>query len=306
MKTILTLTLSPAVDIEYHTPSIIRGLTRTSSHTVTAGGKGINVSRAIRNCLCRRIRLPQEINLITVAPVGGNMGRLLENILENEDLPLTSVKIDKNTRTNVSLISDNPTEDDLEINAPGTPVGDKLADIEALVLDKITSGDVVVIAGSCPSDVPKSYPAELCAKIKAKGSVCIIDCDGEALKTAVNSPTPPDLIKPNKSELSALVGRELNTAQETAQAAESLAVPTVITTMAGDGALITREINDYRATTLIPTEKRPTVRLKGAGDTFLGAFVYAKYAAEMDDVAAMNFANDVAGSYVAGEDLNCH
>lgn len=300
MKTILTLTLSPAIDIEYHVASINAGLNRTSSHKVTAGGKGINVSRAVQNCLRRRIRLPHRIELVTVAPVGGNMGKLLENILEDEAIPLTPVYIDAPTRTNASLISDAPDEKDLEINAPGTPVGDKLAEIEKLVLEKITENDVVVIAGSCPSDVPKAYPSELCGKIKEKGAICIIDCDGEALKIAVNSQTPPDLIKPNTDELSALVGRELKTRQEIAQAAESLAVPTVITTMAGDGALITREINDYRATTLIPTEKRPTARLKGAGDTFLGAFVYAKYAAEMDDIASMNFANEVAGDYVAG------
>ena len=38
---ITTLTLSPAVDIEYHTASInTSGLNRTSTHTITAGGKG--------------------------------------------------------------------------------------------------------------------------------------------------------------------------------------------------------------------------------------------------------------------------
>ena len=71
--------------------------------------------------------------------------------------------------------------------------------------------------------------------------------------------------------------------------------------MAGDGAVITREVNEYRASTFIPTEKRKVVRLKGAGDTFLGAFVYAKFAARMNDIEAMNFAGEIAGHYVAGE-----
>lgn len=300
MKKILTLTLSPAVDIEYHTEKINPdGLNRTLNHTVTAGGKGINVSRSIRNCLRRRIRLPEDVELITAAPVGGAMGKLLCDILENEDLPLTAVEIAGNTRTNVSLIAEQGGE--IEINAPGTPIGDKLTEIEKLVLDTIREGDVVVIAGSCPSDVAKSYPSELCAKVKAKGAVCVLDCDGEALKIAVNAACPPDLIKPNDKELSGLVGQDLTTAQQIAQAAESLKVPVVVTTMAGDGAMITREVNDYRASTLVPTEKRPVARLKGAGDTFLGAFVYAKFAAQMGDIEAMNFAGDVAGHYVAGE-----
>ncbi|MBQ4354228.1 MAG: hypothetical protein IJC71_04970 [Clostridia bacterium] len=300
MKTILTLTLSPAIDIEYHTDEVNpAGLNRTSSHTVTAGGKGINVSRVIGRCLNRRIRLPEEVRLVTVAPAGGAMGRLLCDILDSEGIALTAVEIEENTRTNVSLIARDGGE--IEINAPGTPVGDKLGEIEKIVLDSVGEGDVAVIAGSCPSDVPKSYPAELCAKIKAKGAYCILDCDGEALKIAVNADCVPDLIKPNAQELSGLVGKTLVTTQELAAAAESLAVPVVITTMAGDGAMITREVNDYRATTLVPTEKMSVVRLKGAGDTFLGAFVYAKYAAAMTDIEAMSFASDLAGHYVAGE-----
>lgn len=297
---IITLTLSPAIDIEYHTQSVnTDGLNRTYSHTVTAGGKGINVSRIIENLLRRRIMLPVFVELKTVAPVGGETGRMFAGILEKEYLPLTAVEIEENTRTNVSLIGDDGRE--IEINAPGTPVGDKIGQVEEALLGDLCENDVVIIAGSCPSDVPKSYPAELCAKVKAKGAVCVIDCDGEALKLAVSADVTPDLIKPNHKELSALVGRELVSKQDIAQAAEELKVPVVITTMAGDGSIITREVNEYRTSTFVPTEKRRVVRLKGAGDTFLGAFVYAKYAAQMNDIEAMNFAGDIAGHYVAGE-----
>lgn len=303
MKTILTLTLAPALDIEYRVHSIKDGLNRAYSHEITAGGKGINVSRALRNCLRRRIFIPNEINLVTVAPLGGSIGEIMKKSLEDEYLGLKTVEIEENTRVNVSLIPDSADEGAVEINAPAAALGDRLHDIEKTVLDNITTGDIVIIAGSVPSDVPQDYPALLCEKIKNKGAVCVIDCDGEALQSTVNSHCPPDLIKPNSAELSALAGKALQTKQDIAQAAESLNVPVVITTMAGDGALITREVNDYRATTYIPTEKRPTVRLKGAGDTFLGAFVYAKYAAEMDDIAAMNFAGEMAGKYVSDDTL---
>lgn len=295
---IITLTLSPAVDIEYHTESVrYTGLNRTYSHKVSAGGKGINVSRVIEHLLRRRIMLPESVELKTVAPVGGETGKMLAGILESEFLPLTAVQIEENTRTNVSLIPDEG--DAVEINAPGTPVGDRLGEIEKAVLDELLPGDVVVIAGSCPADVPKSYPAKLCAKIRAKGAVCVLDCDGEALTIAVHSECPPDVIKPNEQELSSLVGRTLASMREISEAAESLPVPTVITTMAGDGAIITREVNDYRASTFVPTVKRKVVRLKGAGDTFLGAFVYARFAMRMNDIGAMEFASEIAGDYVA-------
>jgi len=297
---IITLTLSPAVDIEYHTKSIDSGgLNRTYSHTVSAGGKGINVSRAIENLLRRRIMLPEFVELKTVAPVGGESGKMLAGILELEHITLTPVEIEENTRINVSLIADDG--GDMEINAPGTPVGEKLGEIEKEVLGDLEPKDVVIIAGSCPSDVPKCYPSELCYKIKEKGALCVLDCDGDALKTAVNAEVTPDLIKPNHKELASLVGHGFSDMREICEAAESLAVPYVITTMAGDGAIITREVNEYRASTFIPTEKRKVMRLKGAGDTFLGAFVYAKYAARMTDIEAMNFACEFAGHYVSGE-----
>lgn len=300
MKKIITLTLSPALDIEYHIEKINPdGLNRTASHTVSAGGKGINVSRCIEHMLRRRIALPEPVVLKTVAPLGGESGKMMASILESEHLPVTAVKIEENTRINVSLIAKEGGE--VEINAPGTPVGDTLLQIEEAILSDLTEGDVVVIAGSCPSDVKKSYPAELCKKVKEKGAVCVLDCDGEALSIAVNSHCPPDLIKPNHKELAGLVGKDLPDMQALCAAAEGLSVPMVITTMAGDGAIITRDINDYRASTFVPTEKRPVVRLKGAGDTFLGAFVYAKFAACMGDIEAMNFAGDVAGHYVAAD-----
>ena len=105
-----------------------------------------------------------------------------------------------------------------------------------------------------------------------------------------------DLIKPNNEELAALTGCSPDDRRELARAAEGLGIPTVITTRAGEDPLLT----DERGTIFFAQEKRPVVRLKGAGDTFLGAFVYARYVWGDDDIA-MEFASIIAGDYVAGE-----
>ena len=87
MNQIITLTLAPAVDVEYHSAGSQPGLNRTYSHTVTAGGKGINVSRAI-------LRLSDEnetpLPLKTVFPCAGETGTLLRNLLENEGMEVTT------------------------------------------------------------------------------------------------------------------------------------------------------------------------------------------------------------------------
>ena len=294
---IITVTLSPAVDIEYHTGSINpSGLNRTSSHKVTAGGKGINVSRSILKCAENDGTSPE---LVTFAPLGGSVGEMFRQILADEKMPVTAVEIAGNTRINASLIPENG--DSVEINAPGTPIGEKLGDIEEMLLDMIQPGDVAAICGSCPSDVAKTYPAQLCAKLIAKGAHCVIDCDGTALETAVNGmDSHPTYIKPNHEELAGLTGMDTSTPDGVMKAAESVAKRTgitVITTMAGDGAVIT----DTDGSRFLHAVKRPVVRLKGAGDTFLGAFLYAKYVKNTSNTEAVTFAQEVAGKYVAGE-----
>lgn len=294
---IITVTLSPALDIEYHTIAVNpSGLNRTSSHKITAGGKGVNVSRSILNC-AKNENTP--VSLVTFAPLGGDTGEMFKAILKRENMPVTAVEIEGNTRVNTSLIPE--TGDSVEINAPGTPIGEKLAEIETMLLDMIEPGDVAAVCGSCPADVAKSYPAELCAKIAAKGAHCVIDCDGIALEKAVNaSDVHPTYIKPNHEELAGLTGMDTSAPEGVMKAAESVAQRTgitVITTMAGDGAVIT----DESGSTFIPAVRRPVVRLKGAGDTFLGAFLYAKYVKKLGNADAVAFAQDVAGRYVAGE-----
>ncbi len=294
---IITVTLSPAIDIEYHTIAVNpAGLNRTSAHKITAGGKGINVSRSILGCAKQE---NTSVELVTFAPLGGATGDLFKTILADENMPVSAVEIEGNTRVNASLIPENG--DSIEINAPGTPIGDRLGEIEKMLLDMIEPGDVAAVCGSCPSDVAKTYPAELCAKLTAKGAHCVIDCDGLALETAVNgTDAHPTYIKPNHEELAGLTGMDTSTPDGVMKAAESVAERTgitVITTMAGDGAVMT----DGNGSQFIPAVKRPVVRLKGAGDTFLGAFLYAKYVKKLDNADSVRFAQDVAGRYVAGE-----
>lgn len=297
MKKIYTVTLSPALDVEYHTDKVSMGLNRTRSHTVSAGGKGVNVSRAIAGLMKK---YSADASLNTVFACGGETGELLRLLIEKDNLGrLYPVRCDLPTRVNTSLIPDSGEE--IEINAPGTPVGDGIYEIEKTVLSGIGNGDVVCVCGSVPSDVGKDYPAKLCAKIKKAGGVAVLDCDGEALKIAAEAEpeSAADLIKPNLSELSALVVEDLSdiTPEKFAGCCASLPFSSVIMTMAGDGAMYYSKGEYFTAA----GEKKRVVRLKGAGDTFLGAYVFARYVMGEDSRRAVEFAVETAGKYVAGE-----
>lgn len=304
MNQIITLTLSPALDVEYHSAYARAGLNRTYSHTVSAGGKGINVSRAI-------LKLSEEngtpLPLKTVFPCGGETGELLRTLLENEGMDTNgAVVTSAATRVNTSLIPDNG--DPIEINAPGAALSeDELAQIEKSVLDKLCVGDVVCICGSVPKGVPLSYPAKLVRKIKMRGGIAVLDCDGEALLEAARADEydAADLIKPNSAELCGLLASlrpelsgiakdGITCEAEFAEACRALPFGAVIMTMAEHGSM-------YFSKGEVLTQGTEPVkvgRLKGAGDTFLGAYVYSRLIAEMSSSEALKKASEEASAYI--------
>lgn len=298
---ILTITLAPAIDITYSLEHpVINSLNRARSFTLSAGGKGINVSRAVRKAALDDNNTDIDNRLLTIAPVGGESGEMFCNMLEKEGMPVTKLPIEAALRMNVSAIPDDG--DDCEINAPGAAMNaESLANAERLILENVESGDIVCICGSCPAGVSKSYPATLCEKVKGKGAVCVIDCDGEALRHAVTADCPPDYIKPNADELSRLcadVGIIEKTPAENALAIYERTgrVTNVIVTLGGDGALLCT-LGDVH--TAVARRVKPN-RIKGAGDTFLGAFVYSKFIRGDADGAALSFASSTATKYVEG------
>ncbi len=307
MPRLITLTLSPALDVEYHSETSRSGLNRTYSHAVTAGGKGINVSRAVLKLAEAENR---EVQLKTVFPAAGDTGELLKKLLEREGFDLCgAVTTSGNTRVNTSLIPDIGSE--IEINAPGAALSkEELDEIEKSVLEGVGVGDVVCICGSVPSGVSKSYPSILAKKVKRLGAVAVLDCDGETLLSAAKADEvdAADLIKPNTAELCGLLA---SLAPEYARFAKDgirgegefkaacrvLPFGSVIMTMAGDGSM---HCSGDEVVTARPTPRK-VVRLKGAGDTFLGAYVYYRYICGDEVSAAMSKASEVSARYVAGE-----
>lgn len=300
---LLTLTLAPAIDVTYQLKHpVCNGLNRADSFTLTPGGKGINVSRAIRAAAERDGDTGTDKYLLTVAPIGGESGAMFCSLLERESLPVTAVEIAAPLRVNVSAV---PADggSDCEINAPGAAMTEaELARAEELLLTNVSKGDVVCICGSCPIGVEKTYPAHLCAKVKERGAYCIIDCDGEALRAAVATEgSAPDFIKPNADELSRLcaeLGLTVGAPTENARAVCALTGGRtgVIATLGGDGCLLATA---EEVMTAVAQRVKPK-RIKGAGDTFLGAFVYAHFVRSLPLYDSLLFASTTATAYVGG------
>ena len=90
-----------------------------------------------------------------VGILGGESGRTLEKLLENENFTTQFRFVEGQTRTNIKII-DRVGHTNTDINEPGLTVTD--ADLDALLNDllaEVHAGDIVVLAGSLPKGAPQ-------------------------------------------------------------------------------------------------------------------------------------------------------
>lgn len=260
---IVTVTFNPAVDKTVEIDRLERGgLNRIKRMELDVGGKGINVSKTIRE-------LGGES--IAVGFLAGNTGRMIERALGEMGIRTDFIFVDGETRTNTKVIEADGTV--TELNEAGAAI-DK-GKIGAL-LEKIEGyadeNALFVLAGSVPSGVDKMIYSDIIRLVHKKGARVLLDADGELFKNALEA--CPDMIKPNREELEEYVGHNCKNTGELVQAAGELSrkgIGLVAVTMGSDGAIIAKGdcVAKSRA---LSVEAHSTV---GAGDAFVAALAYA-------------------------------
>ncbi len=191
MKSIVTLTINPAIDksssVDHIEPE---HKLRCSNPKFEAGGGGINVSRAIK-------KLGNES--IAIFPSGGHTGIGLEDLLTEEGIKQLPVKIKNLTRENFSIV-ESDTNNQFRFNMGGSEMseeeGQACLDLIAHLEPK---PDYIVASGSLPPGLPKDFFARVAQISKKLNSKFILDTSGEALKLAANEGVY--LLKPNLGEL---------------------------------------------------------------------------------------------------------
>lgn len=305
---IYTLTMNPAWDLTYLTGTLTFGLNRAVSCSGKAGGKGINVSRAIRAA-------GGECG--TLAVLAGETGQTIAGALAAERMSPVIFSTDGETRTNISAIGEDGTS--LEINGPGASVtGNCRHALESWLTDHIKAGDILCLCGSLPpmSDTRAgNYYTRLCTLAGKNGAAVVLDCTGAALTDALRGEFPPVLIKPNANELAELyrgvVGGEvpawraadgsvmLDVLRTIAAAAVPLDKTAVLCTLGASGAVW---ISDTETVFVPAVPVAQPKAEKGAGDTYLGTFLRYLYGSAEDAVgSAMEKAGEAAARLVAGE-----
>lgn len=260
---IITVTPNPSVDRTLEIGRLMPGeVMRATATRVDAGGKGVNVTRAL---------VANGHPTLALLPLGGGDGNLLASLLEEAGIPHRAVRTEALTRSNVTLSE--PSGTVTKINAPGQPLSlDELEALVAAVEEALTGASWLVGCGSLPDGAPVDLFATLTHRAHAAGALVAIDTSGASLHAAIAA--RPDLIKPNLVELAQLVDRRLVTLADVVAAADEVRAAgarTVVVSLGARGAVL---VDGGEPLLAVPTpvEARSDV---GAGDTLLAGFLAA-------------------------------
>ena len=196
---IATITLNPSLDQHITVDGlVVDGPNRWSRLHRYAGGKGIDVSRAIHE---------MEGRTVAYGFIGGTIGRAVEILLDEEGVSFSFTPIQRETRTNF-IITDSKSSQQTRIDAPGPHISKgEFERFRRKMLRIRPSPDLIVAGGSVPPGIPNDVYYTITLEAKAFGVRTILDADGQWLAEGVKA--KPYLIKPNVQEAEALLGREL-------------------------------------------------------------------------------------------------
>lgn len=265
--TILAVTMNPSIDVQYPLDHLkIDDVNRVTTVRKTAGGKGLNVARVL-HCL--------DHPLIATGVLGGFFGQYLSNQLKQDGIKGDFAQIDGETRSCIAILHDDGDQTEVLEKGPTLSSADAtnfLQHYEQL----LQQVDLVTISGSLPGGLPVDFYAQMVALGHKAGVKVFLDASGAALEAALKADEKPDLIKPNDSELGALIGEDVDR-KNLPQLAKQLAHPIfdgvswVVVSLGSAGAFAKHDADYYQAA--IP--KINVVNPVGSGDSTLAGLAYA-------------------------------
>lgn len=266
---ILTVTLNAAIDRTIAVPNFRLGHRhRAVEARSTAGGKGVNIARALRLL---------ERPVIAAGLAGGATGTRLVEQLRDEGVLTAFTPIAGESRTNLAVV-DPTSGEQTEINDRGPEVSEDEVDgfVEKL-LYLARGASMCVLAGSVPPGAPVDVYERLIAELRALGLVSVLDTDGEPMRIGLRA--EPAIVAPNVIEAEEAVGHEFNDSDDLAMGLSGLAEmgagDAIITTETGCVAIVGRGAEGRRYEVRI--EPLDPVATVGSGDCFLAGYLAARY-----------------------------
>ena len=256
---IYTVTFNPSLDYIVTVPHFTCGMVnRTSEEKIFPGGKGINVSMVLKNL---------GLENTALGFYAGFTGNELERLIREKGIRADFIPVKEGmTRINVKMRSE-----ESEINGQGPAISE--ADIKTLYekLDRLSDGDVLVMAGSIPDVMPQTIYMDIMKYLADKDLKIVVDATKDLLVNVLQY--HPFLIKPNNHELGEIFGVKITDKKDVITYAKKMqekGARNVLVSMAGDGAVLVAEDGSvFQA----EAPKGKVINSVGAGDSMVAGFV---------------------------------
>ena len=261
---IICVTPNAALDRTLVVPDFAVGrISRIRSGLAVAGGKGLNVARAVYALGGR----PLAMGLL-----GGHTGRMVAALVDDEGYESDWTPFEGESRTctiiaNAEGVSTVINESGLIAPADWSALADDIC--LAAARDEVTT---VCLCGSLPLGAPDDAPFGLIERLNRLGLRVWVDSSGRALQNAIAA--KPFAVKVNRDEIAAALGMKLRTTRDAISAARNVAsegIGVVVVTLGAKGAVLATENLQVVATPPAITPRDPVA----SGDCLLAGIVTA-------------------------------
>ncbi len=261
---IYTVTLNPAVDKTIILDNlVIDHVNRAQIVREDAGGKGINVSKMIKNLKGESIAL---------GICAGKTGGFIQEQLDEMGIKHHFIQNVGQTRTNIKIV-DQLHKTYTDINEVGSPILEEVLNtLEELIFSYVAKGDFLVLAGSVPSNVSQAIYKKWIQRANQVGAKVILDADREMLKEGIEA--GPYLIKPNIHELEELCDQKIETIEKAIELAKDLLkdkIEVIVISRGEKGCVVVTAHETF----MIEGLKVLVKSTVGAGDSMVAALTYA-------------------------------
>ena len=262
---ILTVTLNPAVDKTVRVRKLLPEKEgRFSGGRLSAGGKGINVSRALK-----------ELGIPTLATgfCGGPSGKLIRAALDREKIPHDFIAISGETRTNVTIRETSTGRLRRVLQKGPSVTRQELEKFRRSFRPLARRAAAVVFSGRNVGGAGEGFYAELIRLARRLGKKTALDTSGRPLAAGLKA--KPYLVKPNRAEAEFVMGKKLRTPRALRKALEYFGkqgISVVLISLGREGAVASNGREFWR---VVPPRVK-AVNTVGCGDALVAGFLYAE------------------------------
>ncbi|MBI4658976.1 MAG: 1-phosphofructokinase family hexose kinase [Verrucomicrobia bacterium] len=196
---ILCLGTTPAVQrVMIFRKLVLDAVNRAAETLDGAAGKSINVAKVLQ-------ALGEQP--IAAGFLGGDRGDYLRALLEARGIELAFVNVATRTRQCVTMIDESAGTITELVEESGSIDAADFAKLVEIIRRRLRGARAVVMSGTIAPGGPSDLYLTCGQMAKEAGVIAVVDAQGPALIEALKA--APELVKPNRVELSATLGRPL-------------------------------------------------------------------------------------------------